>query len=96
MPGRYPLGGLIERTFEAAVLLLEVCHHFAVPVAVWSFAEDYRRELGWEPPLSTEGSSPFHGYRAPFGTVTVSPEAPRSDRRTSWWSSKTGSRMPSP
>ncbi len=50
--GSMQRGGLIERAFEAAVLLLEVCHRIGVPVAVWSFAEDCRQELGWDAALS--------------------------------------------
>jgi len=50
--GSMQRGGLIERAFEAAVLLLEVCHRIGAPVAVWSFAGDCREELGWDAALS--------------------------------------------
>jgi hypothetical protein len=41
----------IHHTFEAMVLLVEVCRRVGVPAAVWSFADCCRKELDWNEPL---------------------------------------------
>ncbi|MFM8434122.1 MAG: VWA domain-containing protein [Planctomycetia bacterium] len=49
--GSMAQGGLIERSFEGLVLLVEVCRRIDVPAAVWSFASRPREELSWERPV---------------------------------------------